>query len=139
MKRLAMLAMLGVAGCVSVEDIRSYPPHVEATVPERFDELTACIADAYQTRFPIHVTPIVSQRQRRGTVLLAQSGYMGTIPFAEFEVQGQAEASSVVRYRRRKSVFNQQTDADLFRDILRACVPGWKPAANEREQSHGMV
>ncbi len=127
MKKLILLGVLGLAGCVSVEDIRSYEPADQHVVAEDFAELAACMADAYLVETGFNITPIVSARQRRATVLIAAVGYAQTLPLAEVEVAATGPTSSRVTYRKRKTAFGTDAMVQQFRKLLADCVPGWAP------------
>lgn len=128
MQRLMVAALVVLGGCVSVEDIRSYEPADQHSVPEQFDELAGCLTQHYQAELSgAQITPVISPRQRRATILLATPGYMTLIPFGEITIIGDAPAASRVYLRRRKTVFNQQADVERFRSAIAACVPGWMP------------
>lgn len=129
MRKLLLLGVLGLAGCVSVEDIRSYEPADRHVVAEDFAELAACMADEY-VKGGLNVTPLVSQRNRRATISASVAGYMQTLPFYEIELVGLNPVQTQVSFRRRKTAFGQEAGLEHFRTVLAACVPGWQPPAD---------
>jgi hypothetical protein len=129
MKKLLLLGVLGLAGCVSVEDIRSYEPRARHEVGEDFAELANCLADAeLRQNSALAVTPIISQRQRRATITATAPAYTGMSVAWETEVVAVGPGRSVVSFRDRKTAFNQQARVEDFHKRLADCVPGWAPA-----------
>lgn len=125
MKRFLLLGVLVLAGCVSVDDIRSYAPADQHVVAEDFAELSACMADKY-VKGGLNVTPLVSQRNRRATISASASAPLQTLPYYEIELVGLDGARTKVSYRQRRTAFGQDAGLKWFRTVLADCVPGWQ-------------
>jgi hypothetical protein len=128
MKKLLLLGVLGLAGCASVDDIRSYAPAAQAEVGADVIELAGCLTDEQIRQAPgVHVLPIISPQRRRATVLVSQVVYVSVTPVWETSLQETAPGRTMVELRIRKSQVFPAMHVREHNERLAACVPGWVP------------
>lgn len=122
MKAIGVVAVVLLAGCYSIEDIRNEPPADEMTVPAGFRDVTACLVDHMQPYS--QVVPVIRDREQRATITSWYDNGYARMPLQEIEVVGDGPDRSIVRARFRPSVWGSaRGPAVVVREGLAGC--GW--------------
>jgi hypothetical protein len=95
LKHYCVLMAVGLAGCHSVDDVRSSPVQWTATYPVAFDVMANCLAG--QTARDFDVTPQLYQSERRANVILGAKGTYSLV--AEYQVRQTTASDSEVTWR----------------------------------------
>lgn len=120
-----MAAILALAGCTtgcgpSLQELQSEPARFSISAPVSWDRMSTCLKVANADDFGIVDLPIAAER--RTELLLYMNGGPGQrINLAAFEIRGTGDNSSTVTYRRRKSVFFQETAEEQARSQVERC------------------
>lgn len=95
MRRAMIAAVLLLAGCYSVDDVRKQPVVWSKTYAASYDVLANCVASRSMAIWT-HVTPMHYASQQRAVVVGSSQGQS---VLWEFEIQQISPTTSEVRYR----------------------------------------
>lgn len=109
-----------IAGCTTVDDLRARPVSWTAVYPVNFDTMANCLAVHMAENY--NVTPQLYQRDRRAVLTGSVKG--GWSMVAEYSVRQISDTESEVSFRRRESVFNNESGNAHARERADRCAKG---------------
>lgn len=112
-------AMVSLAGCASIEDVRARPPAWKDTLRGDYETMTNCIAANF-TSGGLSVLPQFNARDQRSNVILYNT--RADSAAAEFELRQTSPTEVEVTFRQRNTVFGQEGAARSTRDLADRCA-----------------
>ena len=122
-KRYCVLAAVGLAGCHTVDDVRSQPVQWTATYAVSFDAMANCLAA--QSARDFDVTPQLYQSERRADVTLGIKG--GYSLLGEYQVRQTTASDSEVKWRSVSSLASTELARNRANRCARSAMAAMPP------------